>query len=877
MTSTALVEHLKSKGKALLIIDGIARQKRHEISTTKTWVEQVIAQAGQFDPKFTELYFNGKKISNDDFLFDAYPKDGDALVIKTRPQGLEGLALYAVIAAVAVAASVAVMMLMTKKPLTSGTGKQSPNSSFAGQTNSARLYEQRPDIYGIVRAYPDIISEAVEEYNSNNRKVLTHYLNVGLGYYELTKPRYSDSNVANFANSEYTFYQAGETIPLIYEQYSFSEIDSAGQELLGPNEIAYVSGDPYYTATPVSTTSSVTLQTFTVVYSNPTAGVPPLSGGGGQLGAWWLARDTLTNQLSGVAIKYTYNREVRKQTGVDGSGNPIYTYVSTATEYTSQTNTITYDSITDRFTVTATSFTGLHTDRYYVGAVGMYQIESTYAGWYTSNVSGTELWFNFVFQQGLKGTANIAIEYSTCDSDGVPIGSTVTANISYSKSTFDDWSFTHKITGLTDSYYRVRLKRTNNSSTDASKPDMVKVEKISAMIKRVNVVHAGDTIWTIKTTANNQSAGTEMKFNAMASRKMIWWDGTTVRGWNATTKTEIPDDMRASQFCADAILHNWIVMGGNTVNGIDVEGLYEIHDALYAQNPELVRCSVTFDDKDQTLGDRINAIANLMRCETSFDGDKYYFVRDEPRSVVVAQFDGNNIASDGFSHTHSFLVADQVTGIKLQWVDVEEKNKKRYIYLTLDANGNIVEGKSAHPNEIEFTGCCNSTQAYDRAYYEMRKLIYRNMTVQFDTFNEGFIPLHGDLVRYVDYANEYMFNGEIMSITVNNDGSVTYSTSAVIELEDGVTYSAICNNSSGAASTDGWETVTEWTRNSFTVATALNGAFISNGNDIRVGSRYIISRLTEKSANLFLVTKKEPNSDGTINIELQNYDERVYG
>jgi hypothetical protein len=335
--------------------------------------------------------------------------------------------------------------------------------------------------------------------------------------------------------------------------------------------------------------------------------------------------------------------------------------------------------------------------------------------------------------------------------------------------------------------------------SDSAKPDMVKVEKISAMIKRVNVVHAGDTQWVIKTTANNQSAGTEMKFNAMASRKMIWWDGSTVRGWNATTKKEIPSDMRASQFCADAILHNWIVMGGNTVEGIDVEGLYEIHDALYAQNPELVRCSVTFDDKDQSLGDRIVTIANLMRCETSFDGDKYYFVRDEPRSVVVAQFDGNNIASDGFSHTHSFLVADQVTGIKLQWVDVEAKNKKRYIYLTLDSNGNIIEGQSAHPNEIEFTGCCNSTQAYDRAYYEMRRLIYRNLNVQFDTFNEGFIPRHGDLVRYVDYANEYMFNGEIMSITINNNGSVTYTTSAVIELEDGVTYSAICNNSSGAA------------------------------------------------------------------------------
>jgi len=874
MTSTALVEHMKSKGKALLIIDGIARQKRHEISTEKTWVEQVIAQAGQFDPKFTELYFNGKKISNDDFLFDAYPKDGDALVIKTRPQGLDPFT-WAIIAVAALSA--ALVYTMTRKMnLSSQTGKQSPNSSFTGQTNTARLYEQRPDIYGIVRAYPDIISEAVEEYNSNNRKVLTHYLNVGLGYYELTKPRYSDSNVANFANSEYTFYQAGETIPLIYEQYSFSEIDSAGQELLGPNEIAYVTGDTFYAATPISASSNASAQTFTVVYANPTPGTTPDLGGGGQLGAWWLNRNESTDEMIGVGIKYTYTREALTQTGVDENGDPTYIYVQKTEECSTQQNIITYDISLDTFNLTASSFYGPHSARYYIGAVGMYQIESAWAGWYTSNVSGTELWFNFAFQQGLKGTANIAIEYSTCDSDGVPIGSMVTANISYSKDTFDDWSFTHKITGLADSYYRVRLKRTNNASTDASSPDMVKIEKISAMIKRVNVVHADDTLWVIKTTANNQTAGTEMKFNVMASRKMIWWDGSTVRGWNVTTKTEIPSDQRASQFCADAILHNWIVMGGNTVDGIDVVGLYEIHDALYAQNPELVRCSVTFDDKDQSLGDRIVTIANLMRCETSFDGDKYYFVRDEPRSVVVAQFDGNNIASDGFSHTHSFLVADQVTGIKLQWVDVEAKNKKRYIYLTLDSNGNIIEGQSSHPNEIEFTGCCNSTQAYDRAYYEMRRLIYRNLTVQFDTFNEGFIPRHGDLVRYVDYANEYMFNGEIMAITINNDGSVTYTTSAVIELEDGVTYSAICNNSSGAADTDGWETVTAWTRNSFTVAAPLDGAFIANGDDIRIGSRYIISKLVEKSANLFLMTKKEPNSDGTINIELQNYDERVY-
>ena len=89
MTSASLAARVK-KGKALLIIDGIARQKRYEISTDKTWTQNVLEHAGRFDPKFTELYLNGKKIANDDFVFDAYPKDGDALAIKTRPQGLEG-------------------------------------------------------------------------------------------------------------------------------------------------------------------------------------------------------------------------------------------------------------------------------------------------------------------------------------------------------------------------------------------------------------------------------------------------------------------------------------------------------------------------------------------------------------------------------------------------------------------------------------------------------------------------------------------------------------------------------------------------------------------------------------------------------------------
>jgi hypothetical protein len=217
------------------------------------------------------------------------------------------------------------------------------------------------------------------------------------------------------------------------------------------------------------------------------------------------------------------------------------------------------------------------------------------------------------------------------------------------------------------------------------------------------------------------------------------------------------------------------------------------------------------------------------------------------------------------------MLKDQYTGVQLEWVDVNDKNKKRYISLALDDYGNVIESESFHPKEIKFLGCGNVTQAMHRAKLEFNKLIYQNESVTFNALDgDGSIPRFGDMIRFVEYADEYVVTGEIVGISGN-----TYTSSAWLgDLQPDVTYWATCTKSNGRVTE--WFEITSWDSQSFTTATQMDGAYVADQINSQMGSRFVIRMTAEKDADLYIITDKQPSSDGKVKISCINYDARTY-
>lgn len=775
---------------------------------------------------------NGVDLRDDDELnFEL--KEKDHVVIFDQPKGVIGDILSPIFKVVGQVFS----FLMPKPsiPNAAGAAEESPNNSLTGQTNTARLYKAKPDIYGQVRSYPDLIQESMFEY-IDNLKYVTEFMCVGIGKYSRSSVRYSESSLGAMAGASYQFFDPGEVIPIIYEGYSFDDVD--GQELPGPNE----SGDfPIETATADVVVSGVYGAGQIVMKIN-------------KQDEFDYFYDLVRPHSVTFEINVSYNTASGPETrDISVTANMFNAEISDdgslidPQEYYS----FFFNNLRGSDISGLPADVVINTTKFILN-----DNEALIVGPVFSPIESTELWIHLQAQLGDGDYARTDVTWWKVDDDNNQIpGTTEGTNIGLnnddgiSKTKFGTFKFTP---AAGNGRYAVSFRRSNNSNDHS----ILKVEEIHAVNPRVNVVHPTDTLVKVTVRATQNALGSrDRKYNLMATRHTI--------SYNLDTRT-VEYTLRPSRSFADAVVHTWLVMGEQDASSIDLYQLYSIAEAL--PDERLGYFDYTFDNENDSLGDRIQAICSAASVIAYWDSGVLTFTRDQKVDHPAAVFNRSNMLTEGYKVSYEATLPGGFDGVQVAYVHPTTNNKTYINYRILD--NTIVEQEAANPSKFDVVGFRNEYQARERALRETKRLLYSRVKMTAKVFEDGIIQV-GSVIQMPDIYDTNQQQGYIVGRNGNNfDTSepITFAGDMYVVVTD-----SIGNPTYRYPATARVDTV-----RGFTAAIPEIALNIWDGGDVQSPSRYLIATSEELDSALWTVNSLDPNSDGTVSLTLSEYSDLIY-
>lgn len=780
---------------------------------------------------------NGVRLNDDDELaFEL--SELDTIQIFDQPKGIISDILSPIFKVVG-----AVFSFLAPKPAIANNGGNtvdSPNNSLTGQTNTARVYKAKPDIYGQVRSFPDLIQESMFEYvrqseNDGGLKYVTEWMCIGIGKYGYESVRYSESSLGSMAGAEYQFYQPGEVIPTINEGYSFDDVD--GQEMPGPNE---------------SDNFPVESATANTVVSGDYAG--------GQI-AMKIVKQAEFDYFMGLVLPHavtfdinvTYNTASGTVTtdasfsGVlvsavetdDGSViSPVHWYTFTMGELSGPPD------IPANATINTTKFV-------------LNDNEALVVGPFFSPVESTDLWLHTQSSLGGGDYTDWKVTIWQIDDNYNQVPGTQQAFTFHQgtphKSDSETFYRTDKLKPTAGfGKYAISLQRTNNANDHS----ILKLEEIHAVNIRTNVVHPTDTLVRVKVRATENALGSrDRKYNALVTRQTI--------SYNLATQT-VDYTLRPSRSFADAVTHTWLVMGGQPESSIDLYGLYSIAESL--SDERLGYFDYTFDDENDSLGDRVQAICNAASVMAYWDDGVLTFTRDQKVDYPAAVFNRANMKTDEYKMTYEATLPGGYDGVQVSYVHPTTNNKTYINYRVL--NGVIVEQEAESPNKLEIVGFRNEYQARERALRETKRLIYSRVKMNAKVFEDGIIQV-GSVIQMPDIYDSNQQQGYITGRAGNDfDTSepIMFTGSMYVLVTDSVgnptlRYSAMPRSD---------------TKYGFTAAIPDIQLNIWNGDTVQLPSRYLIATVEELDSQLWTVNSIKPNTDNTVSLTVAEYSDAIY-
>ena len=785
------------------------------------------------------IRINGVQL-DDNFDLSVKPSTFDVIQVFDQPQGGVGKVFQTVLKPVTkVLTTVMSLLGMGSKSanLSISTGESS-NNDLTQQTNRARLYKMRPNIYGQVRAYPDLIQESLFEY-IDNKKYVTEFMEIGYGYYDISSIRYSESSLLALDGASYQIYNPGDVIGQITEGYSFDDVD--GQELYGPNS-ATGAVQEQATSTNIVEAEFSGGQVYLRVYKetpfdyfNDQAKPIPVS---------ILANVTYNTADGSVTKDVTIAGNIFKSVVVadETSGSTLEYYDFYFNNLSgSDYNSLPSDTVINKTSITVTQYEGV-TEGPFFGAV-----------------ESSQLWVHLYGTLPGGGSANATIKYWKVDDDNNEISGTggeVVATLTNRSGDSDYIYLTTKITPSAGTgRYAFTVVRNDNDSSSSE----IYISAAHAINIRENVVYANDTL--VKVTVRQtetQTSTQDRKYNCLAERKVI--------GYNRTTG-EIDYTLSASRSFADAILHEWVMIAQQPVSRLDLAGLYAIADSL--PDVQLGYFDYTFSDATQSLGDRLQIICNVANVSLNWIGGVLTFWINAAVDYPDAVFGRSRMFWDNYKLSYSMSLQGGYDGVALTYTD-PDSNKSAYIYLDVSDGGiKEVTDSTLNPTSITLNGCRNVTQATQRAYLEARKLIYSRLTMTV-TVLESTQVVRGSVVQCPDLYDTTQQTGYLKGRDGNN-----FYTSEPIDFSAGTLY-VVMTDADGNYRGRWQVAAVDGNRYAFSANADQFSFNVYDGKDIQSPSRYFIASDSDLNSTLWRVDSSKPNGDETQTLTLVEYSPSLY-
>jgi hypothetical protein len=800
-------------------------------------------------PDHARIYHNYVTADHDVTPFDAGSID--------HLQGLTGR-IYVVcypadpitlsIIAISVVLSVAIALLIPM-PAVADAGaaarQGSSNNEMSQRTNKARPNARVPDIYGTVRAIPDLIAVPYSVYD-NNVEIEHTVMCVGRGSYEIIDCYDDTTRITDIAGASAQFYYNGLDIvaslpikifgeQILDTPYQTAKSNSInGQTLRAPNDVSLVGESDIYCQAPNEIRlDDASTQDFTdtfadgdvIIFSD--AGGYQISSGGYD--------DTI--DLSGTYTVLTVTDKIitlSSPSSVNGA------WTALAGDDNGKTN----NSLSPKLSLNA--------DRW----VGPFVLEMT---------DRTSIIANFVAQQGLyKAKDNqsalsvtLEIEVTPVDLLDVATGAAETQQITLTGSgTLRDtvastMYFTTSFTGRCQ--FRLRRVTETDIGYSGTIVDNVKISAVYAAREFERTVYEGMTIVRSRTTATDGAlAVKERKLNALVTRQLLTY---TADGLAAGV---IPTN-KATDAIIAACLDPYI--GRRSMAEVDIAGIKAIETQItdYFGVAAAGEFSYTFDNENQSFEEIVSAMAAAVFCTAYRQGNviKLNFERSTDDSVLL--FNHRNKVPKSEKRTTTFGIENDHDGVEYTYISPDDDAK-----ITLKVPSDSI----TNPKKESSVGVRNAQQAHLAAWRIWNKLRYQSESVEFEALRESDLVIRQDRVSIADNTRTGTLDGEVvahdgliveMSQAHSLDPLITYTMH--LQLYDG-TVDAI-NVTAGA---DAHHVV---------LARAPTLPLVV-ASDRYLRTLYMITSSDDSRPKAFLIGEKSPAGRMTNTLKCVNYDARYY-